>query len=109
MRDGTDPQQLNAALMTAAASMSITRQEGSYLPQAPSYDQSQAEARGATKRESGDDWLIGTHTVERTIMIIHNPHPAGLVNQLDERVSDFTPGLGVYDLRMVADEVGGFA
>ncbi len=73
--------------------MSITRQEAG-LPQAPPYEE-----------PSGDEWLKGSYEVERTIMLIYNPHPTGGVTELDEGASGFAPGLGMYELRMMSDVV----
>lgn len=105
--DVPDPSSLSAALMTAAASMSITRQEPFSMPQAPSYDESQAmyQSKSLESVGEGDRWISGTHSTSRTIAIIYNPNPTGEVNQLDESVSSFAPGLGVYEWRMVAEEV----
>lgn len=38
-------------------------------------------------------------------MIIYNPNQSGGVTQLDEQVSGFVPGVGVYEWRMLAEEV----
>jgi len=88
--------------------MSITRQEGAYIPQAPTYDESQAVYTGKSLRSNAseeDKWITGTHDTHRTIMIVFNPSPTGQVNSLDEQVTGFTPGVGVYKWRMSADEV----
>jgi hypothetical protein len=88
--------------------MSITRQEGAYIPQAPSYDESQAVYTSKSLQSSGseeDMWIQGTHETHRTIMIVYNPNPTGQVSSLDEQVTGFTEGVGVYKWRMSADEV----
>jgi hypothetical protein len=87
--------------------MSITRQEGGYIPQTPSYDESQAVYTGKSLESpsEGDLWITGTHSTKRTIMIIYNPNPTGGVTSLDEQVSGFAEGVGVYKWRMSADEV----
>jgi hypothetical protein len=100
------PSSSNAAL--GSASMSITRQEGAYIPQAPSYDESQAVYTGKSLQSGStedDRWITGTHDTHRTIMIVFNPHPTGQVSSLDEQVTGFTEGVGVYKWRMSADEV----
>jgi len=38
-------------------------------------------------------------------MIVYNPNPTGQVSSLDEQVTGFTEGVGVYKWRMSADEV----
>jgi hypothetical protein len=100
---------MDAASLSAAASMSFTRQEGAYIPQAPSYDESQAVYSGKSLESSSenksDRWISGTHRTKRTIMIIYNPNQSGGVTQLDEQVSGFVPGVGVYEWRMLAEEV----
>jgi len=100
------PSSSNAAL--GSASMSITRQEGAYIPQAPSYDESQAVYTGKSLQSGSTDddrWITGTHDTHRTIMIVFNPNPTGQVSSLDEQVTGFTEGVGVYKWRMSADEV----
>jgi hypothetical protein len=100
---------LDAASLSAQASMSITRQEGGYIPQAPTYDESQAIYTGKSLESpsvgEGDKWISGTHHAKRTVMIIYNPNPSGQVSQLDEQVSGFAPGVGVFEWRMLAEEV----
>ena len=82
------------------------------MPVAPTYDESQAVYHGKSLESNyssgtdGDRWISGTHHAHRTIAVVYNPNPTGAVNQLDERVSSFAPGVGVYEWRMVADEVG---
>lgn len=90
-----------------STSMSFTRQDSGYIPQAPTYDESQAVYTGKSLQSplDGDAWITGTHKTQRTIMIIYNPNPTGQVNSLDEQVSGFVEGVGVYKWRMSADEV----
>lgn len=81
------------------------------MPVAPSYHESQAVYHGKSlestysKDNEGDRWISGFHDAHRTIAVVYNPNPTGAVNQLDERVSSFAPGVGVYEWRMVAEEV----
>ena len=108
---GLDTARLDNALLTATTSMSITRQEPFSMPVAPSYDESQAVYHGKSlestysKDDEATRWISGFHDAHRTIAVVYNPNPAGSVTQLDERVSSFAPGVGVYEWRMVAEEV----
>lgn len=95
-------------MLSATASLSITRQEELSFPLVPSYEQSQAD-NAASRSESPsvkeDDWISGTHEVKRNVMVLHNPHPGGACSDLDERQSGFAPGLGVWDLKIFSDVV----
>lgn len=78
------------------------------MPLAPSYDESQAVYQGKSLQSyhsEEEHWISGMHETHRRIAIVYNPNPTGQVNQLDEGVSHFAPGIGVYEWRMVADEV----
>lgn len=88
------------------------------MPLAPTYDESQAVysskslesnyTKNGDGQGDGDRWISGFHETHRRIAIVYNPNPTGAVNQLDERVSSFAPGVGVYEWRMVAEEVCAF-
>jgi hypothetical protein len=100
-----DSQSLEAALLAATASMRVTEPA-----RAPSYDESQAQAGQGSLTPSSpaiedSEWLVGIHSTKRLVEVIYNPHPAGAVSQLDERISSSAPGLGEYHLRMAAEEV----
>lgn len=101
-------------MLTAAASLSITRQEELSFPLVPSYEQSQAEASGSStpnassrsgSGKEGDDWIIGVHETVKAIMVMHNPNPTGGFSDLDMRQSGFAPGIGVWDLKIFSDVV----
>jgi hypothetical protein len=96
MGGGTRP---NPAHVSAAQSLSITRQEAPMLPRAPSYD--------AALDAVGDrsDWIVGTHRSKRNCMVVYNPSPTGGVNELQERANGYVEGLGVWELEMVSDVV----
>ncbi|GFZ44359.1 hypothetical protein JCM24511_02081 [Saitozyma sp. JCM 24511] len=95
-------------ILLATAGLSITRQEP-VLPQVPSYEESEAEARGMGKQVD-DSWIRGSYETKRTLMVMHNPNPHGAPSDLDERQSGFAPGFGVYDLKIFSDvfTIGGF-
>lgn len=91
--------------------LSMTRQEEIQLPSVPSYEQSQADPLGlgigtGANLQKDDDWIVGTHETVRSIMVLHNPNPAGGSNDLDVRQSGFAPGVGVWDLKIFSDVVG---
>jgi hypothetical protein len=90
-------------MLTAAGSLSITRQDP-FLPQAPSYEQSEADAQGKQAVVS-EDWIRGTYAAKRNLMVLHNPNQNGGHSDLDERQSGFVPGIGVYDLKLFSDVV----
>jgi hypothetical protein len=54
-----------------------------------------------------EEWLKGTVSIRRTVMILYNPHPTGGVSDLDERLSGFVEGIGPWELTMFADVVRG--
>jgi hypothetical protein len=76
------------------------------MPQTPTYEESEAEARS-----HGFDaprlWLKGQWYTRRTIKLCFNPHPSGAFSDLDVRISDFTDGLGPYNLLMTSVVVSG--
>jgi len=89
-------------MITAAGSLSITRQESHFdLPKAPTYEQSQA----AAGKKPDEGWIVGTHSAERDVMVIYNPNPQAGHSDLDERQSGYAPGIGVYDLKLFSDVV----
>jgi hypothetical protein len=97
-------------MLSATASLSITRQEEIELPSVPSYEQSQLDHARPLSPVSGaavkvDDWVTGTKVVSRNIMAIHNPSRAGGSSDLDERQSGFASGIGVWDLKIFSDVV----
>lgn len=98
-------QALNPGLLTSAASMTVTRQEA-LIPKAPTYDESEAVAKGKSSQSEDDisSWLVGTYKTERRVMLIYNPHPHGGVSELDVRLNGFAEGVGPWDMRMVSDE-----
>ena len=67
------------------------------MPQPPSYDLSQAE--------EPIPWLSGNRYVERALILIYNPDPAGGVSDLDTRIDTSAPGLGPVSLHFLAAEV----
>lgn len=79
------------------------------MPQAPSYDESQAmysaKSLESARDDQADGWISGKHEAHRTVAFVYNPNPTGQVNELDEQVSGFAHGVGVYEWRMVAEEV----
>jgi hypothetical protein len=80
--------------------LSITRQEA-FLPQAPTYSESQEEAGSST----GIPWVRGTHKASEPISVLHNPSKMNTHNDLDMRQSDYAPGLGIYELKVFSDIV----
>jgi hypothetical protein len=95
-------------MLSAAASLSITRQEIPELPRVPSYEQSQldnAQPMSPSNPAKADDWISGTKVISRNIMAIHNPSRLGGSSDLDERQSGFAPGIGVWDLKIFSDVV----
>jgi hypothetical protein len=92
-------------MLSAAASLSMVRREEAF-PQAPSYEESEAVARGNGKQVD-DGWIRGTYATKRSIMVMYNPNPHGAHSDLDERQSGYAPGVGVYDLKIFSDIVSG--
>lgn len=75
----------------------LARVSISGLPRAPPYERH--ESTGL------DDWLTGSYDTKRTLMLIYNPDPSGGVTELDERISGFASGLGMYELRATSPVV----
>ena len=94
LRPGSGP---SSPLMSPAQSLSILRQEIA-LPQPPAYDLSAPE--------EVVPWLSGVHYVERPLILIYNPDPAGGVSSLDVRMDTAAPGIGPVAISYIADEVG---
>jgi hypothetical protein len=80
--------------------LSTTRQEAG-LPKVPGYYESEEDK----KLETGMEWLKGTHSRTRAIMIMHNPSTTNSFSDLDLRQRDYAPGLGIYELRISSDVV----
>ena len=96
------PPSPNPAYLSAAASMSLTRQE-TQLPRIPSYEN--AMATGSSGASTPPEWLQGTTRVDRKVMIIYNPDISGGAMSFDDTTSGFIKGLGVWDLSMMSDIV----
>ena len=99
-------------MLSATASLSITRQEAVGFPLVPTYEQSQLDNAGLASPGGANgnankvnDWVTGTKIVSKNIMAIHNPCRQGSSSDLDERQSGFAPGLGVWDLKIFSDVV----
>lgn len=95
-------------MLTAAASLSITRQEEVSFPLVPSYEESQADPFGEGGK-GDNDWIMGNHEVVRTIMVMHNPCPNGDFSDLDLRQHGLAQGVGVWDLKIFSDVVSSFS
>jgi len=93
LRPGSGP---SSPVMSPTQSLSILRQEIA-LPQPPAYDLSAPE--------EVIPWLSGNHYVERALILIYNPDPAGGVSSLDTRMDTAAPGVGPVSISYVADQV----
>lgn len=79
-----------------ASSMSITRQE--LYPQAPAYEETD-------RKETEPEWLHGTVSAKRSIMLMYNPDPNGGVTEFDDCPNGYAPGLGIWNARYRSDVV----
>jgi hypothetical protein len=86
-------------LSSPSQAMTIMRQEA-FLSQPPRYDLSE--------REEVVSWLTGFHRVERALILIYNPDPAGGISSLDTRMDTAAPGVGPLTVTYTSDEVGGY-
>ena len=88
--------------MSPSLGLSILRQE-SALPEPPTYDL----ATGIEGAEAVSEipWLVGNHRVQRPLILLYNPDPAGGVSSLDVRVDGYAQGLGPYTISFLSDEV----
>jgi hypothetical protein len=76
--------------------------------QAPAYEETERVPTASSSTSvtpPTEEWLKGTYTTERTLMLIYNPSPTGEVTVLDLNFSGIAADLGVWNIKLDSNPV----
>lgn len=68
------------------------------LPTVPSYEQVQAEMKDENEEIS---WLYGSYSTRRGIRAVYNPHTAGGISSLNDRLTG-SADIGSYEINLTS-------